>query len=264
MNNGNRIETKVGIVVPTMGTRNEMLIQCLSSIRSYGLVHIAIVAPDVHNAVATIDSRYYDMMIQDPETGLVDAINLGLNSMPKEIVYFNWLGDDDLLKEGARDSMQAFLQSNPQIGMVFGKCNYIDEHGSKIWKNSSGQWASFLLPVGPCLVPQPGALFRRDLFNQVNGLNQELRWAFDLDLFLRMKKVSKLKFLPIDTASFRWHPDSLSVGMREGSVSEASTVRKVHLPPLFRPISFFWEFPVKKATYLAGMRLTSRIETKLK
>ena len=99
---------------------------------------------------------------------------------------------------------------------------------------------------------------------QLYRLNQELRWAFDLDLFLRMKKVSKLKFFPIDTASFRWHPDSLSVGMREGSVSEASTVRKVHLPPLFRPIAFFWEFPVKKATYLAGMRLTSRIETKLK
>jgi GT2 family glycosyltransferase len=252
------------IVVPTLGLRNEFLIQCLRSIRKSGNAHICLVSPNLHQVEHFREEGLMDQHVLDACEGLPAAINNGINCLPGQIEFVNWLGDDDLLKEGALNSMQALLQSNPQIGMVFGKCNYIDEQGSKIWKNSSGQWASFLLPVGPCLVPQPGALFRRDLFNQVNGLNQELRWAFDLDLFLRMKKVSKLKFFPIDAASFRWHPDSLSVGMREGSVSEASTVRKLHLAPLFRPISFLWEFPVKKATYLAGMRLSSRIETKLK
>jgi hypothetical protein len=113
-------------------------------------------------------------------------------------------------------------------------------------------------------VPQPGALFRRNLFNQVEGLKSDLRWAFDLDLFLRMKKASRLKFVPIDVASFRWHPDSLSVGMRKGSVNEASTVRRAHLSLLLRPLASIWELPVKRATYLAGMRLSSRIETRLK
>lgn len=252
------------IVVPTLGTRVDFLIKCLRSIRKSGKAHICIVSSDLDRVTHLRDQGLMDQHVRDNSEGLPAAINNGIKCLPDRIEFVNWLGDDDLLKEGALDSMQTFLQTSPHIGMVFGKCDYIDEQGCKIWKNSSGQWASFLLPFGPCLVPQPGALFRRHLFNRVNGLNQELRWAFDLDLFLRMKKVSKLKFLPIDAASFRWHPDSLSVGMREGSVSEASAVRKAHLPRLFRPISFLWESPIKKATYLAGLGLSLRIETKLR
>lgn len=257
-------EPVCAIVVPTLGTRDKFLIQCLHSIRKSGDVHICIVSPDLHQVKHFHDQGLMDQHVQDDADGLPAAIDKAIKALPDHIAFVNWLGDDDLLKVNALDSMQAFLENNPNIGMVFGKCDYIDERNNTIWKNSSGQWASLLLSVGPCLVPQPGALFRRDLFNQLKGLNQNLRWAFDLDLFIRMKKVTKLKFVPIDVASFRWHPESLSVGMRRGSVEEASSVRRVHLSPIIKPLAFIWEFPVKRATYLAGMRLSSRIETGLK
>ena len=252
------------IVVPTLGTRDKFLIQCLHSIRKSGNAHICIVSPDLNQVNHLRDQGLMDQYVQDDSDGLPAAINKAIRTLPDHIAFVNWLGDDDLLKVNALDSMQVFLQNNPHIGMVFGKCDYIDEDENTIWKNSSGQWASFILPVGPCLVPQPGALFRRRLFNQVEGLKPDLRWAFDLDLFLRMKKASTLKFVPIDVASFRWHPDSLSVGMRKGSVNEASSVRRAHLSPMLKPLAFIWELPVKRATYLAGMRLSSRIENSLK
>jgi hypothetical protein len=251
-------EPVCAIVVPTLGTRDNFLIQCLHSIRRSGNAHICIVSPCLHQIEHFHDQGLMDQHVLDDSDGLPAAINKAIRALPDHIAFVNWLGDDDLLKVNALDSMQAILQNNPQIAMVFGKCDYIDEQENTIWKNSSGQWASLLLPVGPCLVPQPGALFRRDLFNQIKGLNQDLRWAFDLDLFIRMKKVSKLKFVPIDVASFRWHPDSLSVGMRKGSVDEASRVRQAHLPRVLRTLSFIWEFPVKYATYVAGIKLSSQ------
>jgi hypothetical protein len=154
--------------------------------------------------------------------------------------------------------MQVFLEENPHTGMVFGQCSYIDERGNKIWINKSGQWACSILLFGPCLVPQPGALFRRSVFNSAGGLNTNLRWAFDLDLFIRLKNLSRVKYLPIEAASFRWHPDSLSVGLRKGSVNEASRVRQAHLSRVLRKVSFVWELPVKRATYVAGFKLSSR------
>jgi hypothetical protein len=42
------------------------------------------------------------------------------------------------------------------------------------------------------------------------------------------------------------------------SVAEASKVRVSHLPALLRPVSYLWEYPVKKATLIAGNRVTAR------
>ena len=257
-------EPVCAIVIPTLGTRDEFLIQCLRSIRKSGSAHICIVSPDLDLVTHFQKQGLMDQHVQDDSEGLPAAINKAFRALPDHIEFINWLGDDDLLKENALNFMRSFLQMNPHVGMVYGKCDYIDEQGNKIWKNNSGQWASSILAVGPCLVPQPGALFRRNVFNLVKGLNQDLSWAFDLDLFIRIKKVSKLKFVPIDVASFRWHPDSLSVGMRKGSVNEASSVRRAHLSRMFRPLSYIWELPVKKATFFAGLKLSSRIETELR
>ena len=146
--------------------------------------------------------------------------------------------------------------------MAFGACDYIDTEGHVVWINKSGQWAALLLRVGPDLIPQPGALFRRAAFEAVGGLQSNLGWAFDFDLFIRLSKVGKLKYIDKTLAQFRWHPESLSVEHRKKSVAEASQIRVSHLPPLLRPISFLWEYPVQQATLVAGNRLTKRARSK--
>jgi hypothetical protein len=42
------------------------------------------------------------------------------------------------------------------------------------------------------------------------------------------------------------------------SVDEASKVRVSHLPAALKPISVIWEYPIKNATFLAGMRVTKK------
>ena len=113
-----------------------------------------------------------------------------------------------------------------------------------------------MLRFGPDLIPQPGALFRRSSFEAVGGLDSRFGWAFDFDLFIKLSKLGKARFINQTLASFRWHPQSLSVEFRKKSVAEASTVRVNHLPKALRPISFLWELPVRQATLLAGGRVT--------
>ena len=244
--------SKIGLVVPTLGTRPGYLIQCLESIRGSGLAFVLLVAPEEYDPKALFESELIDACVPDPGQGLPAAINAGIASLPQEVELVNWLGDDDLLTRNSLTKVGAVFDADPTIAMVFGSCQYIDSEGNPIWKNKSGQWAVPLMRLGPDLVPQPGALFRRSDFDSVGGLDTQYKWAFDYDLFLKFSKMAQLKFLNQTVAQFRWHPASLSVKDRESSASEASIVRVSHLPIILRLLSPLWDLPVRFATLVAG------------
>jgi hypothetical protein len=256
------LKSRVGIVVPTLGKRPDYLIQCLSSIKlaanENSPVHVIIVAPESFDPSSFFDDGLIHNVLMDPGTGLAGAINAGLAAMPDEVEYMNWLGDDDLLAAGSIDAATNFLNANPKTVLVFGSCDYIDSTGQVVWTNKSGTYAVPLLRFGPNLIPQPGALFRKKSFFGVRGLNQDYDWAFDFDLLIKLSKIGKLSFIDKKLSSFRWHPESLSVEYRNKSVEEASKVRISHLPFLLRPFCWLWEYPVKKATFAAGLRVTER------
>ena len=250
------MSSKVGIVVPTLGNRPDYLRKCLESIRLAGDAYVVLVAPK------TFDSSYFknlgliDLFVEDPKAGLPMAINAGIESLPKQIEFVNWLGDDDLLSPSSLLQTSKALEDDTSLDFVFGSCDYVDPEGEVIWTNKSGQWTIPLLRFGPDLIPQPGALFRRTSYEAVGGLDPKLGWAFDFDLFLKLSKLGRGRFLDQTLASFRWHPESLSVEFRKKSVAEASKVRVSHLPKLLRPVSFLWELPVRQATLFAGRRVT--------
>jgi len=193
-----------------------------------------------------------DQRVDDLGEGLAKAIDLGLRSLPESIKYINWLGDDDLLAPLSLNVASQFLTADSDAIMVFGSCDYIDNEEHVLWKNVSGQWAVPLLRFGPCLIPQPGSLFRAEAYERVGGLRSDFKWAFDFELFIRFSKIGPIRYIPQTLASFRWHSDSLSVGGRQGSVLEASKARSIHLPVILRTFSFIWEFPLRFITKYAG------------
>jgi len=252
------VTTRIGIVVPTMGTRPNLLSQSLASIRSAGSAIIHIVAPESAKLASMLDPSSYDALIVDPGTGLSAAIDVGLRSFSPRVQYINWLGDDDLLTEGSLDHALSVLAGNPSIALVYGGCEYIDSDGKSLWLNKSGSYAKYLMRCGPQLVPQPGSLMRIDAYEQIGGLNHQYKWAFDLDLLIRLSRVGKLQFTPRTLAKFRWHDGSLSVGGRRGSVAEASAIRIATLPFVVRAIAPLWEKTIRWAILRAGDRLNIR------
>jgi GT2 family glycosyltransferase len=232
------------------------------SIRAAGDTHILIVAPESFDGNALKYESLIDALLVDAGAGLATAINHGIRALPSSVEYVNWLGDDDILTPGSLNVTAEMLDLENQAVMAFGACDYIDGEGKKVWENHSGQWAVPLLRFGPDLIPQPGSLFRRSAFETAGGLNPNFGWAFDFDLFIRLSKVGKLKYVNKTLAQFRWHPESLSVGQRKKSVAEASKVRISHLPIWLRPFSFVWEWPVRQATLIAGKRVTAKAQSK--
>jgi GT2 family glycosyltransferase len=245
----------IGIVIPTLGTRPDLLDLCLSSIRNAGSAYICVVIPDPLLISSFRNKGLIDQVVVDPERGLAAAINFAVAELPAHIEIINWLGDDDLLVANTLNEVASPIRSGDS-DFVFAACDYIDINGAIIGRNRSGKWALWLLKYGPDLVPQPGSLYRRSVFNIVGGLDEELGWTFDLDLFLRFRKEVRSHYLKMTTAQYRWHNETLSTGRRNEMVLEARKVRTRSHSFLLRLIAPLWEIPVIISTNLAGKALT--------
>lgn len=255
-------EPQIGIVVPTIGGRPEYLPSSLRSIRAAGQAFIVLVGCRGFDATSFIEEGLVDLYLEEENPSLPDKINQGFNSLPSSVLYINWLGDDDLLVEGSLELALNRILEEDQPALVYGSCEYIDPNGKHIFTNSSGKWAIPLLHFGPQLIPQPGSLYRRDIFNEIGQLSSEFSWAFDFELFFSLSKAGKAVFIPHTLAKFRWHPGSISVSRRRESVRGASSVRKHHLPKFLQNISEIWEFPIRFSTLYAGSFINLKLSAK--
>lgn len=247
----------MGIVIPTLGDRPEYLADCLASVRAAGAFHIAVVASEHARLSLMAEGIDPHQWVDDPGGGAATAINVGIAQLPEAITAVGWIGDDDLLEPGTALGLQSLL--TPDVAAVFGACRYIDGQGSELFINRSSRFAPALMRFGPNLLPQPGSLISRAAWEAAGGLDESLRWTFDLDLFIRLRRHGRLRHTDQVVASFRWHPGSLTAGARRGSVDEASRVRLHHMAPALRMVARSWEPAMRRLILVAGNRVTRRI-----
>jgi GT2 family glycosyltransferase len=246
----------VGVVVPTIGQRPQYIESTLRSIREAGDTYVVLVGREDFNGKIYADSGLVDLYVDEDEPSLPGKINQGFRALPKEIEYITWVGDDDLLSRDGLLRAVGVLERPEKPVLVFGHCQYIDSDGNDVLVKKTGSWAVPLLRFGPQLIPQPSAVFRRDVFEQIGGLSSKYEFAFDFDLFLKLSNLGKSVFINAITSSHRWHATSLTYSRRWESVKEASAVRVANLPSIARVFSPAWEIPTMVITYYSGRLLS--------
>lgn len=248
---------QVGVVVPTLFTRDEYLEECIQSLRQSGHVFILLMGPKVGNWKHF--TELVDDFLEEPKSGgLAEKLTVAIRSLPETVAYVSWLGDDDILEPGSMVDASQALEDNPRIAFVYGGCSYIDGSGRQIGHNPSGNWAALVMEFGPFLIPQPGSLIRRTHFEEVGGLSPCFHLAFDYDLVLRLKKVGGLKHLRRNQARYRWHGEALSVHSRRKSVQEAARARLSNSIGIRRIIVGLLNPIVAFATLIAGALVSHR------
>jgi GT2 family glycosyltransferase len=252
------VAASVLIVIPTLGQRLDFLRQTLESVATQEVAADIVVVTPVKAVEARALAEGFGATIVDDPGSLPSAVNVGVAAARDHHEFVNWIGDDDLLTPGSLLATATALQVDRRRVLAYGACSYIDDEGRLLWISQAGRWAQRILAWGPDLIPQPGMLVRRSAWGAVGGVDDTLKFAFDLDLLLKLRSQGTFIDVGIVVSSFRWHPESLTVSDRTASLDESEAVKRRHLSARARKVSWLWEKPVRGATRVAAWEVTRR------
>jgi len=169
-----------------------------------------------HEILASYGDRlkYFSELDKGPS----DAVHKGFRHAHGEI--FAWLGADDVYLPGAvRVGVEA-LMARPEIDVVYGEGQWIDEHGAVISRYPT-------LPFDPrilerdCFICQPASFFRAAAYRRCE-LDPDVNMSFDYDLWIRMVKQGiRFQMIPQYLAGSRMHDGGKTLNERD-TVFQAS------------------------------------------
>jgi hypothetical protein len=253
------------VVLPTLGTRNDRLRGALASVDAQQSdlgITVALVVPDHATEARDIGISFGATLVSDPGRGMSAAMNVGRQVATTETATI-WLGDDDAYEPGGLATLFHLLTNTPDAVVAYGGCRYVDDSGDTLWTSQAGALASRMIGIGPNLIPHPAAMIRLDALESVGGYDESLRLVMDLDVFVKLKKKGRFVSTTDPVSVFGWHQDSLTVSGRVESEKEARLVKRRHLPPVLRPLSWLWEWPVAWASRIAAHTLNRRVSATL-
>lgn len=191
---------------------------------------------------------HFTYSISEADKGQTDALNKGFSHANGEILA--WLNSDDVYYPGAVREAVNYLVKHPEIGMVYGDLDFINENGKVIGRFNAAQTDLPKLRRGYVHIPQPCTFFRADLWHKVGPLDPTFFFAMDYDLWTRLAAHAGFKYLPGRAwAKFRLHsdgktinaddrcwPDMLRVHYRDGGSKWSQIVFKYWLRKLVAPL----------------------------
>lgn len=185
--------------------------------------------------------------VSEPDKGQTEAINKGFARAKGD--FLAWINSDDTYEPGAVAAAVQYLQDHPEVGLVYGDCNFINESGRVIGRFNAAQTDLPRLRRGYVHIPQQASFFRADLWRQVGPLDPSFYFAMDYDLWTRIAARSEIKYVPQTWANFRLHtsgktivaddrcwPEMIRVHYRDGGSFFSTIVAKYYIRRLVAPL----------------------------
>lgn len=156
--------------------------------------------------------------------GYVYASNYGVSKAKGEYLIFAEC--DDFSEPDQIASLYHAITTNNCIGVAWSSSILTDEHGKIICIDFEIRSSAFrnycrvdvLIPgslilkfmMHSCVVPNmSAAMFKKSLFNEINGLSEKYRLSADLDFWIRMAEVGDFYYLKRPLNYFRTHPSTV-------------------------------------------------------
>ncbi|MCP4141863.1 MAG: glycosyltransferase [Chloroflexi bacterium] len=204
----------VSIITPSFN-QSAYIAATIESVLSqdYPNIEYIIVDGGSTDGSAEIIERYADKLawwVSEKDEGHTDALNKGFARANGQILA--WLNSDDTYEPGAIREAVAFLMENPEIGLVYGDCNFIDENGYEFGKFNAAQTDLKKLRRGYVHIPQQASFWRAEWWKKVAPLDESFYFAMDYDLWVRLAQIGEFRYLPgKNWANFRLHSDAKSI-----------------------------------------------------
>ena len=220
---------RLSFVIPT---RNQarFIRQCIDGCFDQNVDDAEVVVVD---GASTDDTRevlasYGDCVrwISEPDRGQSDAINKGVRMATGDIIA--WINSDDYYANptALKPLLTAF--DDPRLDIAYGNGQRVDVDGKSIGPYNSRRIdrVEQIVMHPASFVLQPSLLFRRQLFLDVGGVDEQLRYTMDYELWIRMFGAARAtKYIPETVAYARYHTDAKSIAAMGKQIREAHRVK---------------------------------------
>jgi len=188
-------------------------LQCIPS------EHILIdgASTDATREIITKQSNYFAHITSEPDDGIYDAMNKGLQVATGDIIGI--LNSDDFYPDKFVLEKVSKIFADQSISACYGDLLYVDnKNKSKVvryWKSSSFKPSKFYWGWMP---PHPTFFVRSSVYKQFGLFNVKLGTAADYELMIRLllKQEIKVAYIP-----------EILVHMRTGGISNKSILNRL-------------------------------------
>jgi glycosyltransferase EpsE len=199
--------------------------------------------------------------------GLAASLNIGANLCTAK--YIARMDADDICKPYRLQKQFDFLEANPDIALVSGAMEYIDEHGTPFGRTypitSPQKIRKKILNAGNVIV-HPAVMMRRDAFEACGGYCEALRDGFeDTHLWMKfLRKGYKLAMLPTPMIFYRVRGNAISNRVKtEEQVRLMKEILEYDDPPRELIDAFRKEVEKSKGQFVSSGSRKAQIENSM-
>lgn len=131
---------------------------------------------------------------------------------------------------GALETIESTLQDDPDLDVIYGHSTILDDAGAMTGYHFNVEPPSAkLLEAG--IISQPSCLFRRAAYDKAGGLNRDLHYVMDWDLWIRLyKSGATFGFVEAPLSMVLWGKDTKTASLNKARRNELSRLIEEHAP----------------------------------
>jgi glycosyltransferase involved in cell wall biosynthesis len=175
------------ITIVTVSYNSEKFIkETINSVLNQNSDDIEYIIIDGGSTDKTIEiiKNYNDMIdywISEPDAGQSDALIKGFKLARGE--WLCWVNSDDILLPNAIIKLKEEIKKHPKIEWFTGNSIWTDSSNHIIQCRQGEYYNRFLAKVGILVTYGPSCFFKRSLYYRTKGINKELHYMMDTDLW---------------------------------------------------------------------------------
>jgi glycosyltransferase involved in cell wall biosynthesis len=225
----------ISVAVPTLNSARYLENTLFSLVRQTGC-SVDIIVADSGSVDETLNicNKYSIKTIFVPPGSMYSAINKALEEC--ESTWLCYLNSDDLIYPNSYARL-IYCGERQNADIVYGGCDFVDDEGRFIHSFTPGrpkELKSHFL-TSEMSFAQPTAIFRRNVFEQLGGFNEQYQHVSDFDFFFRAINAG-FKFAMLEGKSvsgFRTSPTQISRKIEQVQ-KEIKLVHQVYAQPTIK------------------------------
>lgn len=179
--------------------------------------------PEILDEYARNDPRF--RVFHKPNGGQSTAINKGVQEARGE--WICWLSADDFYYPDKLQLNRKWIQEYPNYRFFFAECQYVYADKSKIdhsypWLDLNDEVMRLIFLFRTNFVSGISICIKRETWLRSAGFNENLHYAHDLDMWLRLMLTNRAHYEPQITCSMRFHSEQESNLFPLGCLIDAS------------------------------------------